>query len=114
MLEDTREPDDWLVYLLVSAVEVRTYVGIARDAERRLSQHNGESPGGARSTRAGRPWELAATFGPYATRGLAQRAEAQLKRRRGLARLDWDGTAPAAVAAQAGSPPGKPTGQPRE
>jgi len=81
----------WSVYVLISETIERTYVGIALDPERRLAQHNGEAPGGARSTRAGRPWCLAVTYGPFADRGEAQRAEHQLKRRRGSARLDWDG-----------------------
>lgn len=88
-----RAPDaePWLVYLLVSEVRERTYVGIARDPERRLAQHNGLVPGGARSTRGSRPWRLACTWGHYEDRAAAQRAEAALKRRRGLERLDWDG-----------------------
>ncbi len=102
-------PEDWTVYLLVSGTRGATYVGIARDPLQRLAQHNGERPGGARSTRAGRPWELAATFGPYPDRGQAQRAEAALKRRRGLARLDWDGS----LDPQTESSRGKPARQPR-
>lgn len=83
--------EDWQVYLLVSEVAERTYVGIARDPAARLEQHNGLRPGGARSTRGCRPWSLACTWGSYAGRGEAQRAEAALKRRRGLERLEWDG-----------------------
>lgn len=79
---------DWLVYVLVSSVREVTYVGIGRDPLRRLAQHNGVRPGGARSTRAGRPWELAVTYGPYPDRSRAQVVEARLKKTRGLARLD--------------------------
>ncbi len=82
---------DWTVYLLCSEVREVTYVGIALDLERRVAQHNGELKGGARSTRAGRPWVLVASFGPYGSRSEAQRAECRLKRLRGLGRLDWDG-----------------------
>jgi len=79
---------DWLVYVLVSTRCNRTYVGIAKNPVRRLGQHNGLSPGGARSTRAGRPWELAVTYGPYPDRGRAQRVEARLKKASGLQRLE--------------------------
>lgn len=77
----------WYVYVLVSVAGRRTYVGISTDPERRLRQHNGERPGGARSTRAGRPWERARLHGPFETRGEALRIERALKRRRGEARL---------------------------
>ena len=84
------EPGVWALYVLISASLERTYVGVALDAERRLRQHNGELVGGARSTRAGRPWRLAALYGPFADRAAAQAAEAELKRRTGSARLAWD------------------------
>jgi predicted GIY-YIG superfamily endonuclease len=77
----------WHVYVLVSADGGRTYVGVTSDLARRLAQHNGELPGGAKSTRAGRPWTIGATFGPFPSRGQAQAAEHQLKRRSGRARL---------------------------
>jgi putative endonuclease len=64
---------------------VRTYVGVAVDVERRARQHNGELAGGARSTRAGRPWHIAIVHGPYPDRGSAQVIEYQLKQRRGAA-----------------------------
>lgn len=85
----------WVVYVLVSADRRRTYVGITTDPERRLAQHNGRAPGGARATRAGRPWRIGAQHGPYADRGDALRLEARLKRRRGRARLAADATAEA-------------------
>ncbi|MAF64888.1 MAG: hypothetical protein CMJ84_04420 [Planctomycetes bacterium] len=67
----------------------RTYVGISTDVERRLDQHNGVTPGGARSTRPWRPWRVGATFGPFETRSEALRVEGEIKRRRGHERLDW-------------------------
>jgi len=79
----------WLVYVLLSKRARRTYVGVTIDAERRLAQHNGELPGGAKATRAGRPWRLGALFGPYDSRGEAQRIERAVKRLRGRARLRW-------------------------
>jgi putative endonuclease len=77
----------WWVYVLVSNVKFRTYVGISTDPVRRIREHNGEEKGGAKSTRAARPWELARLFGPYAGRGEAQRRERALKRIRGRKRL---------------------------
>ena len=47
-------------YLLRSSTSRRTYVGITNNLPRRLRQHNGELVGGAKSTRAGRPWQVAA------------------------------------------------------
>ena len=80
-------PPTWFVYVLSSESRRRTYVGITTDLDRRLAQHNGELPGGARSTRAGRPWIRAREHGPFATRGEALRIERLLKSRRGAARL---------------------------
>ena len=78
----------WWLYLLRGA-DGRTYVGIAVDVERRLAQHNGELPGGAKSTRAGRPWAVVERWGPY-DRSEASALEYQLKRRRGAARGSWN------------------------
>lgn len=78
----------WHLYVLTSKSKGATYVGISTDPERRLAQHNGELPGGAKSTRGGRPWRVAALHGPFETRGEAQSAEHALKQRRGQARLD--------------------------
>ena len=70
----------WVVYLLRSGKH--TYVGCTTDVERRLRQHNGELSGGARRTRAHRPWELVKTAGPYENRSEAQSAEYKAKRNR--------------------------------
>jgi putative endonuclease len=78
----------WSVYVLCSGAAARTYVGIACDVDARLRQHNGEAKGGAKSTRAFRPWRVAEVFGPYLSRGKAQRIEAAIKQLRGEARLD--------------------------
>ena len=77
----------WWLYLLRSPVG-RTYVGISVDVDRRLAQHNGELPGGAKSTRAGRPWALVERWGPY-DRSRASALEYQLKRRPGSRRASW-------------------------
>jgi len=79
---------EWWVYVLHSADRRRTYVGSTRDVARRLQQHNGELPGGARTTRAGRPWCVALVHGPYDSRGTALRAELALKRLPGPRRLE--------------------------
>lgn len=76
----------WVVYVLVSDTR-GTYVGVSTDPERRLTQHNGERVGGARTTRAGRPWALATVYGPYATRGEALSVEHRIKKLRGRRRL---------------------------
>ena len=80
----------WTVYVLVACDEQSTYVGITTELDRRLQQHNGERPGGAKSTTRGRPWSLGATYGPFEERAEAQSVEYQVKRLRGQARLNWD------------------------
>lgn len=77
----------WFVYVLQSEARSVTYVGIARDVDARLAQHNGEARGGAKSTRAARPWKIARTEGPFDSRGEAQTREYALKQLRGPARL---------------------------
>jgi predicted GIY-YIG superfamily endonuclease len=76
----------WVVYVLISR-SGRTYVGLTDDLRRRIAAHNGEGNGGAKSTRAGRPWRVGAVYGPLPTRGAAQRLEYALKRLRGRRRL---------------------------
>jgi putative endonuclease len=76
----------WYAYVLVSA-RGRTYVGTTTDVARRLRQHNGELVGGARSTRAGRPWMIGRVLGPFDGRGPALRVELALRRVRGVRRL---------------------------
>jgi len=88
---DTMSPvATWFAYVLVSTKKPRTYVGVTTDVGRRARQHNGEIVGGARSTRAGRPWKIGLVRGPYDTRGAAQRAEYAIRQRRGLDRLAWE------------------------
>lgn len=55
-------PDDtefWKVYLLECA-DGSYYCGVAKYLERRLGQHNGMQPGGAKYTRSRRPVKLLA------------------------------------------------------
>ena len=78
----------WWLYVLVNA-NGRTYVGATLDVNRRITQHNGIRHGGAKATRAGRPWTIGAIYGPYNKRD-AHRAEYALKTsKRGAARLRW-------------------------
>lgn len=79
----------WWVYVLRSTRRKRSYVGITVDLPRRLQQHNGELPGGARSTRSGRPWKIAKVYGPYLDRSRASQVEYAVKRLRGARRLEW-------------------------
>lgn len=84
---DAPHATGWWVYVLVSRSSASTYVGTTSDAERRLRQHNGLEPGGARRTRAGRPWLCARLHGPFLDRGSAQSVEAKLKRKPRVQRL---------------------------
>lgn len=79
MTNAAEEPEEWFVYVLESLARPVTYVGIAKDVDARLEQHNGERPGGAKSTRAARPWQVARTLGPFASRGEAQAEEHRVK-----------------------------------
>lgn len=63
----------WHVYLLHCA-DGTLYCGITTDPQRRLDQHNGLRPGGARYTRARRPVELYAVV-PCPDRSSAGRLE---------------------------------------
>lgn len=50
----------WLVYLLECA-DGTLYCGVTNNMDRRLDQHNGQIPGGARYTRGRRPVRLLAS-----------------------------------------------------
>lgn len=62
----------WYVYMLKNA-RGYLYTGVTTDIERRLREHNGEIVGGARYTRANRPYEL------VYTETCASRSEAQVR-----------------------------------
>ncbi|MEO0650575.1 MAG: GIY-YIG nuclease family protein [Planctomycetota bacterium] len=77
----------WHVYLLRCA-DGSLYAGITTDLERRLAEHNGERPGGARYTRARRPVELL-RHEPCADRADASRREHALKALDRAAKEAW-------------------------
>lgn len=68
----------WQVYL-VRCADDSLYCGVTTDMERRLAQHNGLCPGGARYTRSRRPVRLEACR-TCADRAEALRLEARIKR----------------------------------
>lgn len=69
----------WHVYLLRCA-DGTLYCGITTDLARRLAQHNGQKPGGARYTRGRRPVRLLASRA-CTEKGRALRLEAAVKAR---------------------------------
>jgi putative endonuclease len=78
---------NWVLYLLVSDDGKRTYVGVTTDMERRLEQHNGLRPGGAKSTRSGRPWRVLRSQSGFSSRSEVQVEESLLKQLKGDKRV---------------------------
>jgi putative endonuclease len=68
----------WQVYIARCA-DGTLYTGIALDAKRRIAEHNGDRPRGARYTRGRRPVRLVYTE-RRASRAAAARREAEIKR----------------------------------
>ncbi|CAA6662135.1 unnamed protein product [Spirodela intermedia] len=69
----------WCVYLIVSSRISRTYIGVTNNFPRRLKQHNGELKGGAKASRAGRPWICACIVQGFKDKYGAFRLEARWK-----------------------------------
>ncbi len=69
---------DWWVYL-VRCSDRSLYAGVTTDLVRRVGEHNGEQPGGARYTRARRPVALVWSE-RCDSRSEAQRREAAVRR----------------------------------
>ena len=67
----------WWVYLLECA-DGSLYTGITTDLRRRLDEHNGKRPGGARYTRSRRPVTLLWSE-QHPDRASASRREARIK-----------------------------------
>lgn len=68
----------WHVYLLECS-DKTLYCGVTTDIDRRLAEHNGQSPGGARYTSSRRPVRLLAAA-PCRDRASACAQEARIKR----------------------------------
>ena len=77
--DNSATPSAWLVYLLECA-DGTLYCGITTNMNRRLHQHNGQLPGGARYTRGRRPVRLLASRA-CACQGEALRLEKAVKSR---------------------------------
>ena len=75
MTEDTAA---WWVYLL-QCNDQSLYVGITTDLQRRLQEHNGMIPGGARYTRSRRPVRLVWSE-PSDSRSAAAQREAAIRK----------------------------------
>ncbi|XP_027909843.1 structure-specific endonuclease subunit slx1 isoform X1 [Vigna unguiculata] len=74
------ESESWCVYLILSTNHpIKTYVGITNNFPRRLKQHNGELNGGAKASRAGRPWICACLICGFADRREASIFESKWK-----------------------------------
>jgi len=81
--------DEWFVYVLDSKVANRTYVGVAKDVDKRLLEHNGNLPNGAKSTRGFRPWIVQKVYGPY-SKSEAYKVECAIKKLAGEARFNYN------------------------
>ncbi|XP_073146460.1 structure-specific endonuclease subunit slx1 [Henckelia pumila] len=72
----------WVVYLILSSESnppLKTYVGVTNDFSRRLKQHNGELKGGAKASRAGRPWICACLIKGFRNKSTACKVESKWK-----------------------------------
>jgi predicted GIY-YIG superfamily endonuclease len=68
----------WTVYIIENASKTRLYTGVTTDLSRRLREHNGRRRGGAKATRAGRPWRVILEI-QYSSRSEAQQHERLIK-----------------------------------
>ena len=70
----------WFVYIIRSSPGLaRLYCGVSPEPERRLRKHNGNLLGGAKATRAGRPWSIVYLEGPM-TKSDALKREFRIKK----------------------------------
>lgn len=77
----------WYFYVLAD-INQRLYAGCSPDPIRRLQQHNGQLPGGAHTTRTGRPWRIVYSE-VRLDRSSAMRAEREFKRMNRPEKLVW-------------------------
>ncbi|KAI3448845.1 hypothetical protein Pfo_005510 [Paulownia fortunei] len=72
--------NSWAVYLILSTnPPTKTYVGVTNNFSRRLKQHNGELKGGAKASRAGRPWICACLIQGFRNKSKAYEFESKWK-----------------------------------
>lgn len=73
----------WFVYVLLNK-RGEAYTGVTYDEtpDRRLDEHNGLKPGGAKYTRARRPWEIIYVESGFNGRSEAQSRELEIKKDR--------------------------------
>ncbi|KAL8542212.1 hypothetical protein ACS0TY_003176 [Phlomoides rotata] len=72
--------NSWTVYLILSTnPPIKTYVGVTNNFSRRLKQHNGELTGGAKASRAGRPWICACLVQGFSNKSKAYEFESKWK-----------------------------------
>ncbi|CAA3018051.1 Hypothetical predicted protein [Olea europaea subsp. europaea] len=77
---NSRSRRSWTVYLILSSnPPVKTYVGVTYNFSRRLKQHNGELKGGAKASRAGRPWICACLVQGFRNKSKAYEFESKWK-----------------------------------
>ena len=61
-----------------------TYVGITTNLDKRLKQHNGLLAGGAKCTRAKRPYDIAYYIDNISNRSIASKIEYDIKKKNGF------------------------------
>ncbi len=77
----------WYVYIIVSKSIYyynHCYVGITKNLQRRIDQHNGLIAGGAKSTLPKRPYELAYYLDNINNRSIASKLEYDIKKYNGF------------------------------
>ncbi|PSS09960.1 Structure-specific endonuclease subunit slx1 like [Actinidia chinensis var. chinensis] len=78
--KQSKSKNSWSVYLILSTnTPIKTYVGVTTNFSRRLKQHNGELKGGAKASRAGRPWVCACIIQGFTDRSAACEFESKWK-----------------------------------
>lgn len=75
MSEDEKRHRCYLLRSIDPNYPLKTYIGYTTDPQRRVRQHNGEIVGGARRTKAGRPWECVAVVEGFADNVAAMQFE---------------------------------------
>ncbi|ERN14504.1 hypothetical protein AMTRI_Chr01g104840 [Amborella trichopoda] len=79
LASSSKAQSKWCVYLIISSDLSKTYVGVTVNFDKRLKQHNGELRGGAKASRAGRPWARVCTIEGFIDRSEACQFESKWK-----------------------------------